>query len=69
MTVTIRKWVTDVEEILIEGQQALENPRRRAVVGVVLSNPYAGRYAEDISELIDFGGTLATQMMSRAMEA
>jgi len=69
MTVTIRKWVTDVQEILIEGQRALDEPRRRAVVGVVLSNPYAGRYSEDISELIDFGESLATQIMARAIEA
>ena len=69
MTVTIRKWVTSVEEILVEGQRALDAPRRRAVVGVVLSNPYAGRYEEDLTELIDLGEVLATEMMSRAITA
>ena len=69
MTVTIRKWVTSVEEILVEGQRALDGPRRRAVVGVVLSNPYAGRYEEDLTELIDLGEVLATEMMSRAITA
>jgi hypothetical protein len=67
--VTIRKWVTCVEEILFEGQRAVEPPRRRAVIGVVLTNPYAGRYEEDLSELIDLGEVLATEMMSRAMAA
>ena len=69
MSVTIRKWVTDVEEILVEGQQPLEGPRRRAVVGVVLSNPYAGRYSEDISELIDLGETLGHELMARCIAA
>ena len=67
MSVTIRKWVTSVEEILVEGQRALDGPRRRAVVGVVLSNPYAGRYEEDLTELMDLGEVLATEMMSRAI--
>ncbi len=69
MSVTVRKWVTDVQEILVEGQRELEQPRRRAVVGVVLSNPYAGRYSEDISELIDYGETLGSELMSRCIEA
>ncbi|CAN5631840.1 amino acid synthesis family protein [soil metagenome] len=69
MAVNIRKWVTSIEEVLTEGQRALDAPRRRAVVGVVLSNPFAGRYEEDLSELIDLGETLAAEMMSRAMAA
>ena len=69
MSVTVRKWVTQVEELLIEGQQELDATRRRAVVGVVLSNPYAGRYSEDISELIDYGERLGTELMERCMAA
>ena len=69
MSVTIRKWVTCVEEILVEGQRPLDAPRRRAVVGVVMSNPFAGRYEEDLTELIDLGETLATEMMRRAIDA
>jgi hypothetical protein len=69
MSITIRKWVTNVEEILVEGQLTLEAPRRRAVIAVVLSNPYAGRYSEDISELIDMGGVLAPVLMQRAIDA
>ena len=69
MNVTVRKRVTQIEEILIEGQAPVESPRRRVVVATVLSNPYAGRYSEDISELIDYGAELAVELMSRGMEA
>lgn len=69
VTVGIRKWATFVEEVHVDGQRALEVPRRRAAVAVVLQNPYASRYSEDLSELIDLGETLAQQMMERAMAA
>ena len=69
MTITIRKWVTHIEEILVEGHKPLDTVRRRAVVGVVISNPYAGQYSEDISELIDYGGVLAPQLMARCQAA
>jgi len=69
MSVTVRKRVTQIEEIYSEGQADLASPRRRVVVASVLSNPYAGRYSEDISELIDYGAELAVELMSRGMEA
>ncbi len=69
MSITVRKWVTHVEELLVEGQLPLASTRRRAVVGVVLTNPYAGRYAEDISELIDYGETLGHELMARCIAA
>ena len=53
MAVDVRKWVTFSEEILSEGGRALDKPLRRVAVAAVLTNPYAGRYSEDLSEFID----------------
>ena len=68
MTIAICKWVSQVEEIRLEGGQALEIPLRRVVVAAVCSNPYAGRYSEDLSELIDFGGEVAAELSRRCLE-
>ena len=69
MTVTIRKWVTFIEEIHVEGGHGLDRPLRRVAVAAVLKNPYAGRYSEDLSELIDLGETLGDELARRCQEA
>ncbi len=69
MAVTIRKWVTFVEEILVEGGKPLARPLRRVAVGVVVKNPYAGANPDDLSELIDLGEFLGDELMRRCQEA
>lgn len=69
MTVTIRKWVTFVEEILEEGGKPLARPLRRAAVAVIVKNPYAGSNPDDLSELIDLGEYLGDELMRRCQEA
>lgn len=64
----IRKWVSQVEEIFIEGGRPLDRPLRRVVVGVVFDNPFAGRYVEELTELIDFGGEIAGQLTDRCRD-
>jgi Amino acid synthesis len=65
--ITIRKWVSSVEEILAEGGRATARPIRRAVIGAVIGNPYAGRWSEDL-ELLELAGEhLATEFMTRAL--
>ncbi len=63
-----RKVVSQVEDILTEGGRALDQPLRRVVVGFVLHNPYAGRYEEDLGELIDLGEPLAEELTRRCRE-
>ena len=69
MTVTIRKWVTFVEEILEEGGKPLVRPLRRAAVAVIVKNPYAGSNPDDLTELIDLGEYLGDELMRRCQEA
>lgn len=69
MTMTIRKWVTFIEELQEEGGKPLAKPLRRAAVAVVVKNPYAGRNPDDLSELIDFGEYLGDELARRCQEA
>lgn len=44
----IRKIVTFEEETLIEGYKSADTPLRMFAVAAVLTNPWSGRYAEDL---------------------
>lgn len=66
-TITIRKWVTSIEDVLSDGLRATERPIRRAVIGAVLSNPYAGRWSDDLELLERAGELLASEFMHRAL--
>jgi hypothetical protein len=69
VAMTIRKWVSFVEEIHEEGGKPLEKPLRKAAVAVVVKNPYAGKNGDDLTELIDFGEYLGDELTRRAQEA
>lgn len=66
--VSVRKWVCQVEEVLIEGGRAGAKPRRRVVAAAVVSNPYAGIWSPDLDLLIDAGEVLATELTTRALQ-
>ncbi len=69
MAIRFRKWVTFSEDIVSDGGRELERPLRRVAVAVVCSNPYAGRWSDDLSELIDLGEVLGDELMRRCQEA
>ena len=54
----IRKMVTVVEEVREEMGKGIDPPHRKAAAIAVLKNPFAGRYQEDLSELMDVGEQL-----------
>ena len=62
MKANIRKLVTVIEETRLEMDRAVEPPTRRAVAVAVIENPFAGRYVEDLSPLIDVGEELGAQI-------
>jgi hypothetical protein len=64
--VQIRKWVTFIEEIRGDGERAVATPVQHVVVGAVLSNPYAGRWSDDLELLASAGAVLAREFMTRA---
>ncbi len=69
MKAKIRKLVTVVEETRVEMDRTVEPPTRRAVAVAVIENPFAGRYVEDLSGLIDVGEELGALLAARAVAA
>ena len=65
----IRKVVVEVEETHAVGGQRLERPTRKAVVSAVIANPFAGRWTEDLTELVDLGAEIGALLAQRAMAA
>ena len=65
----IRKNVTYVEETRTEMGKAVNPPTRRAAAAAVIENPFAGRYVEDLSELMEIGEELGALLTERAVAA
>lgn len=65
----IRKLVTIVEETRTEAGRAVAPPTRRAAALAVIANPFAGRYGEDLSVLVNAGEELGALLGKRAVEA
>jgi hypothetical protein len=68
-SIVIRKIAVSVEETHIEMGQKISPPTRRAVAIAVIQNPYAGRYEEDLSLLIDAGEMLGGLLGQRCVQA
>ncbi len=65
----VRKYVTIIEETLIEGGKKVEPATRKAAAIAVIKNPFSGRYVEDLSQLIDIGEELGGILGRKAVEA
>ncbi len=65
----IRKIFTQVERIEREMGRAITPPARKAAAAAVIANPFAGRYVEDLSELIETGAALGDLLAREAMAA
>lgn len=65
----IRKIITSVEETRMEMGREVAPPIRRAMAAMVLKNPFAGRYVEDLSELIEASVPLGAELAARAIAA
>ena len=64
----IRKIVTVVEEVHIEMGQTIDPPTRKAASVAVIENPFAGRYVEDLEELMSVGEELGGLLGKRCVE-
>jgi hypothetical protein len=69
MSVEVRKFVTVVDETLTEMGRKVSPPVRRAAALAVIANPFAGRYVEDLSPLIEAGEELGRLLSERAVSA
>ncbi|MCM5572162.1 amino acid synthesis family protein [Burkholderiaceae bacterium FT117] len=69
MSARIRKLVVQVDETRVEMGKAIEPPIRRAVAIAVIENPCAGRYVENLDELIAIGEELGGLLGEKCVKA
>jgi hypothetical protein len=65
----IRKMMTVTDEIHREMGREINPPTRRAAAIAVIENPFAGRYVEDLSDLMEIGVELGGLLGERAVVA
>jgi hypothetical protein len=69
MPAKIRKLIVQVDETRIEMGQAVAPPTRKALAMAVIENPCAGRYVENLDELIAIGEELGALLGERCVRA
>jgi hypothetical protein len=69
MPAKIRKLLTIVEEVHSEMDRKVDPPTRRAAAVAVIENPFAGRYVEDLTPLMEIGEELGGLLTERAVAA
>ncbi|HEX8049534.1 amino acid synthesis family protein [Rhizobium sp.] len=69
MTAEIRKITVFIEETLSEMGQTISPPTRKAAAVAVIANPFASRYVEDLTPLIDIGAELGGLLGRKCVEA
>lgn len=70
MVVKIRKFYTFVEEIKRDGEKEIEGKtHKRAAAAVVIENPFAGKYVEDLSPLTEWSVEIAPILTKKALAA
>ncbi len=69
MSAQIRKIAVWVEETHSEMGRAISPPTRKAVAVAVIANPFAGRYVEDLTPLMDIGAELGGLLGARCVAA
>ena len=65
----IRKLVTFREVIRSEGGRELEHPLKKCAVAAVIKNPFAGKYEEDLTLLMEYGEYLGDYLTRTAVRA
>jgi Amino acid synthesis len=69
MKAEIRKLAVFVEELHREMDRPISPPTRKASAVAVIRNPFAGRYVEDLGDLIEIGAELGGLLGQRCVEA
>ena len=65
----IRKLLTVVEEIYEDGGRKAAKPIKKVAAIAVIENPFAGRFVEDLQELVKTGEELGDLLGRRAVAA
>lgn len=65
----VRRWFTIVEHKAFEADRPAEPPVRKVAAVAVVENPYAGRYVEDLNDMISASQAIGVQLAKIAVEA
>ncbi|PZW40431.1 amino acid synthesis protein [Humitalea rosea] len=65
----IRRITVLLDETRMEMGRPLPQPLRRAVACAVIQNPFAGRYVEDLAELVETGAELGALLAAECIAA
>ena len=60
--IKIRKYVIFSEHVSIEAGIDVKPVLRKVAVAAVVNNPYAGRYSDDLGEIIEFSKNLGSEL-------
>jgi hypothetical protein len=63
----VRQWFGFVQQIEHEGGPVVDEPLLKAAAGVIIKNPFAGRYVDDLSPLTAPSASIGTALGVRAV--
>lgn len=69
MKAEVRKIVTFLDEAYHEGGPVAKKPYKRGAIAAVVANPYAGRYVQDITPMMDALKPLGHELAERLIAA
>lgn len=69
ISVEVRRIVCITDEIFHDGGAKVAKPPRRGVIGALVKNPYAGRYVEDITPMMDALKPVGVELTRRLVAA
>ena len=69
MPAKIRKIIVQPDEVRVEMGRDVQPPVRKALAMAVIENPFAGRYVENLDELIAIGEELGGLLGARCVQA
>jgi len=68
MPMKVRKYVTIIEETIMESGKEVSPSHRKVASIAVVKNPAAGKYVENLDELIKIGAKMGTELTERAIK-
>lgn len=69
VSVEVRRIVCITDEIFHDGGAKVAKPPRRGVIGALVKNPYAGRYVDDITPMMDALKPVGVELTRRLVAA
>lgn len=69
MQVKVRKIALGIEEVRHDGGPVLARPIRKGWIGAVVANPYAGRYVDDLTPMMEAMKPLGLECAQRLIAA